>query len=1169
MNLHDIFAKAVDRPIEGVIKADDLAGLKLEVEEYVFTNEISKRLGAFLEAYTDYQGANGVWISGFFGSGKSHLLKMLALLLENYALDGKPVLEFFLPKCGDDAMLQGDMRRAVAIPSKSILFNIDQKADTISKTEIDAVLSVFVKVFNEMQGYYGKQGYVAQFERDLDDRRLLDSFKQAYGEIAGQAWEQGREQIILEKQNISEAYARISGSSQEAALGIIDKYRADYKLSIEDFAELVNAYIKKQEPGFRLNFFVDEVGQYIADNVKLMTNLQTIAESLATKCQGRAWLVVTAQEDMNAVLGEFGKQQSNDFTKIQARFKTRMKLTSANVDEVIQKRLLKKNATGESYLARLYGEERNNFGTLFDFADGSVTYRNFRDEQHFIDSYPFIPYQFTLFQSAIENLSKQSAFEGRHSSVGERSMLGVFQQVVVEIAAPNLGQNLGQLATFDLMFEGIRTVLKAQNQRSILNAEQHLADDFAVQILKALFLVKYVKEFKATPRNIRVLMFDRFDEDLPALSRKIEAALNLLEQQTYIQQNGEAYEFLTDEEKDIEQEIKTTDVDDSEVVRTLEDILFADIIKDRKIRYEATGQDFPFTKKMDDHQIGREQELAIHFITPFHEHVDHISILQANSLGRAELMLVMPPDDRLVRDLNLYKKTEKYIRQNLSTTQQETVRRILSDKSFQNKTRLGNIKTRSNDLIAKATILVSGEEAEIGSADPRSRIILGFTELVVKTYPHLKMLRNVSYNENDITNYLDMTQSSLFGGEGNDFSEAEQEILAFIQANNRAGVRTTLKSLETNFGKRPYGWYLAAIQCVLAKLCGRGKVEVRSDGNLLENQSLERALKNTHGFPNVILEPQIDFTASQVRNLKDFYSDFFDRPPAATEARALGKETGEAFKTVVNELEVLAVQSGRYPFLSALDEPLSALRDFVGKPYTFFLTELGQYEDPLLDQKEEVLDPVRRFMSGANKSIYDEARDFTGKQEPNFTALNSAQPERLRAILIDPNCYKGNQMQQARSLTDELKVEIEALVQQEQTRAIATIDQLQTGLHGLDEYVKLPDDKKAGLEPPFDTIRREINRQTLVAVIRDSLNRFKQQDYSRLLTQISGWAQQEQDGSGTKGIAEPRGEYVIQNRLQVSFFKPYLADETDVDQYLAQLKEAMLAAINEGKRIQI
>jgi hypothetical protein len=495
-----------------------------------------------------------------------------------------------------------------------------------------------------------------------------------------------------------------------------------------------------------------------------------------------------------------------------------MKLTSANVDEVIQKRLLKKNATGESYLTRLYGEERNNFGTLFDFADGSISYRNFRDQQHFIDSYPFIPYQFTLFQSAIENLSKQNAFEGQHSSVGERSMLGVFQQVAIEIA----NQDLGQLATFDLMFEGIRTVLKSQIQPSILKAEQHLQDDFAVQVLKALFLVKYVNEFKATPRNIRVLMHNRFDKDLPELRRKIEAALNLLEQQTYIQRNGEEYEFLTDEEKDIEEAIKNTEVDTGEFIQTLEDILFTDIIKDRKIRYDVTGQDFPFTKKLDDRLIGHERELAIHFITPFHENVDHISILQANSLGRAELTIVMPADDRLVRDLTLHKKTEKYIRQNQSTTQQDTVRRILSDKSFQNKTRLGNIRTRTNELIAKAKILVSGEEAEIGSADPRSRIVLGFTELVVKTYPNLRMLRTVTYHENDIGKYLDLAQNSpLIGGDGDDYSEAEGEMLAFIQSNNRNGVRTTMKGLETHFSKRPYGWYLAAIQCILAKLCGR------------------------------------------------------------------------------------------------------------------------------------------------------------------------------------------------------------------------------------------------------------------------------------------------------------------------------------------------------------
>src|SRR5574338_1541075 len=98
MKLKEIFEKPIDRSIEGVIKADDLASLKLEVEEYVITNEVSKRLEELFGVYNDYGGANGVWISGFFGSGKSHLLKMLALLLENNPVDdGKTTLDYFLP----------------------------------------------------------------------------------------------------------------------------------------------------------------------------------------------------------------------------------------------------------------------------------------------------------------------------------------------------------------------------------------------------------------------------------------------------------------------------------------------------------------------------------------------------------------------------------------------------------------------------------------------------------------------------------------------------------------------------------------------------------------------------------------------------------------------------------------------------------------------------------------------------------------------------------------------------------------------------------------------------------------------------------------------------------------------------------------------------------------
>lgn len=783
MTLKTIFNKPVDRPIEGVIKADDEASLRLEIEEYVLTNEVEKRLESFLDAYNNYEGANGVWVSGFFGSGKSHLLKMLALLLENRQIDGASALDLFLPKCGDNEILRGDLKRAVAIPSKSILFNIDQKADVISKTQIDALLAVFVKVFDEMCGYYGKQGHIAQFERDLDSRGLYDKFKSAYESTAGRTWQKGREQALLEGKSIAKAYAHATGGDEASAMGILDKYRSQYRVSIEDFAEQVHAYIERQSPDFRLNFFVDEVGQYIAENIKLMTNLQTIAESMATKCRGRAWVIVTAQEDMGTVVGEMGKQQGNDFSKIQARFANRMKLTSADVAEVIQKRLLMKTEEGVRLLSDIYYAQSNNFKTLFDFADGSQTYRNYQDRDHFIHSYPFIPYQFALFQSAIQNLSQHNAFEGKHSSVGERSMLGVFQQVAIQIG----GHEIGQLATFDLMFEGIRSALKSNIQRAIIQAENHLDGPFAIRLLKTLFLVKYVKEFKPTVRNLCVLMLDGFNQDLPALRKRVEEALSLLEQQTYVQRNGDLYEYLTDEEKDVEQEIKNTEVESSDVAAELEKIVFDHVIKHRKIRYDENGQDYPFSRKLDDRLHGREYELAIHVISPFHENAESESILQLQNTGRDELLVLLPADERLVRDILMYKRTEKYIRQNISITQQEAVKRILTDKGFQNRQRYAELLQRVHSLMGKAKLFVAGADIEIGSEDAQTRVLRGFHELISRAYPNLRMLRGITYTENDIAKCLKHSQHGLFGNDVTHLAESEQELLAFIQSNNRGG----------------------------------------------------------------------------------------------------------------------------------------------------------------------------------------------------------------------------------------------------------------------------------------------------------------------------------------------------------------------------------------------
>ena len=728
--LREIFEKPVDRAIEGVIKADDDASLQVEIEEYVLTNEIEKQLEKFLDAYNNYEAANGVWISGFFGSGKSHLLKILALLLENRDAGGSPAYELFKQKCAHNEILAADLRKAVGIPSKSILFNIDQKADVITKEQVDALLSVFQKVFDEMCGYYGKQPHIAQFERDLDSRGVLGKFRTAYQAVAGKPWERGREQALLEGANVAEAYAQATGATLPEGQGILTRYRQDFRSSIEDFADKVKTYIDEQPKGFRLNFFVDEVGQYIADNVKLMTNLQTIAESLNTKCRGRAWIIVTAQQDMDAVIGDLSQRQENDFSKIQARFAKRMPLNSADVAEVIQKRLLKKTSGGIAELSELYHREANNLRTLFDFADGSIQLKNFRDRDHFIHSYPFVAYQYDLFQMAIQNLSLHNAFEGKHSSVGERSMLGVFQEVAIRLA----DDPVGGIATFDQMFEGIRTALKSSVQQSILIAERNVDDEFATRILKALFLVKYIKGFKATPRNIAVLMLDRFDVDLTKHKRRVEDALSLLEQNSYIQRNGELFEFLTDEEKDVEQEIKAVGVDNDEIAKVLEELVFDGVIKSRKLRYEASSHDYSYARFLDDRLLGRDYELAINVITPFHDQNGNVDAVALRTMSKDELAVVLKADDRFMKDVIMYERTKKYVRQTRSDAQSSSVRQIIQAKGEQNGGRYRDLVQKARSLVAEARLFVRGEEIEV-RARAQARIAGAFQTLSTRSIP--------------------------------------------------------------------------------------------------------------------------------------------------------------------------------------------------------------------------------------------------------------------------------------------------------------------------------------------------------------------------------------------------------------------------------------------------
>jgi hypothetical protein len=1160
LHLNAIFTKDVQRPIEGVIKADDVAHLGTEVEEYVLTNEAASSLEHLLEAYTDYTNANGVWISGFFGSGKSHLLKMLAHLLGD--VDGQDfprerVSTSFRDKA-PDAFLLGLLDKADRIPAKSLLFNIDQKATLITKDQSDALLKVFMKVFDESRGYFGNQGHVARFERDLDNRGQYESFKDAYQRISGRPWTQGREEGVLEEGNVARAYAEVSGHADQAPENILAKYRAEYSVSIEDFADEVANWLDKQEQGFRLNFFVDEVGQFIGTNTHLMLNLQTIAESLNTKCQGRAWVLVTSQEDMDKVVGDRTKQQGSDFSKIQARFATRVKLTSADVEEVIRKRLLEKNDAGRSALSAIYADQSANFKTLFDFVDGAKTYRNYVDEDQFTGTYPFVSYQFPLFQAAIEGISDHNVFEGRNSSVGERSMLGVVQQVAKDIG--NI--EVGRLATFDEMFAGIRSSLKSAAQRAIDVAERHLDDKLAVRLLKALFLVKYVEGFKATPRNLTVLVYDQFGLDLPALSKRVKEALALLETQSYVQRNGEVYEYLTDDEKRIEEEIKNVDIDTAEVNSRLFKILSGDVLRVRKIRYAKNGQDFGFGYKLDDQVQGPQQELTVHFISPEYEY--DAEQIRMHGAGRDELRVILGRDDRIMSDLRLLIKTDKYTKRKRSASLSPVEDQILNAKATLNTEREKELTERLKRAVGSADLVVNAVAVESSSQDPVQRVTDGFQQLIGHTYTQLRLLGGTVYSEQRVAEFADPDQPGLVDDASlSTLAVPGDEVFALVTRREGLAEQVTVRTILEHFQAKPYGWDLWSTVAVIAWLSANAKVTLSADGSTLKRSEIARTLRNTQKHPHTVVTVQKTFEPRKVASFRKFCMDFFDEPNPPKDPLELARHGSDKLAGSLSELRALAA-GARYPFLSLLDEPVALLEQATGKTDEWYLTDFA-LGDELLEAKEDVIDPIRGFFAGGQKAVYDEARDMLVANASNLEYLTEGSDTEVRRMLADPAVFRGNRTTQLKRAADALREQIHAELGARRAAAIEMVEARKAEIIARDDFANAAEDAKQDAVRAIEDLVQRLGNLPEIAVIQVRMDEFERTTYPALLDRLAESASTVDDDIDTPSPA--RQTVSVKTITVPGVHGRVLEDSEDVDRYLAALRSALLATIDDGKRI--
>ena len=922
----------------------------------------------------------------------------------------------------------------------------------------------------------------------------------------------------------------------------------------------MKAWIDKQEPGFRLNFFVDEVGQFIADDVKLMLNLQTIAESLNTKCKGQSWVFVTSQEDMDKVIGDRTRQQGNDFSKIQARFSAKVKLTSQDVEEVISKRLLEKNDAGAAELMAIHVKEGANFKTIFDFVDGAKTYRNYVDGGRFISTYPFVTYQIPMFQAAIEGLSDHNMFEGKNSSVGERSMLGVVQEVAKRIG----DEQVGYLATFDQMFAGISAALKSAAQSAILQAEKHLPDPgsdvtiLANRLLKALFLVKYVDTFKATPRNLTVLVYDRFGLDLKALGKQVQEALNLLETQSYVQRNGNVYEYLTNEEQEIEKEIKAVDVDSSEVSSKLFKYLSSDILKTNKLKYAKNGQDFPFGYKLDDIVQGNQRELTIHFITPETNYTD--TEIAAQSMGKDELRVFLGRDKRLLADLRLLLKTEKYTKQRTNSGATPSMQAILQSKQVLNADREKELIERLRQAVGKSQLIINAAEITSSSQDAVTRVTDGFQELVNRTYTNLGLLGGKIYPEQQVAGAVQNDQG-LFGAENlTVLSSPGTEMESWIISQTNLGEQVTVKKIVDRFESKPYGWDLGSIEVVLGWLVGNGKVALTVDANPVVRTEAAALIRNTGKQQHTVVAPQKAYDATKVAAFKKFCTDFFDEgavPSDPTELARFGKDKLAAKRDELNAL----VSTSRYPFVSQLSGVVTLLDQVVGKPVDWYLSDFDK-ADELIEAKEDLVDPIKSFLNGQQAKIFDEAQALLSGNTGNLGYLPAGSADPVKTLLSDPQRLPRQQDEPAQSCGRH----VARADRRRRLRQARRGDRSDRGTQGRGARQRLLRQRHLRCAGERDPAHRPDPRAARRRELRSrSSSRWARPSSRPTTRSCSVDLVASQQGGGNGG--PPPKQMVSVKTIQVSGVSGVLESEADVDSYLAALRTALVETLNDGKRI--
>jgi hypothetical protein len=996
--LRDLFVYDLDRVIPPVAKVSDTDAVTVATElgEYVPTRSIEEGLARFLEVYADSRLAPtdriGVWISGFFGSGKSHFAKILSYLLTNPTLStdadiaehirGRSAQAVFLDRLGVSsrrAEIEALLHRIGMLDSQVIMLNIKAEQDQAQQDE--GITQILHRVYLAHRGL-STDPSVARLELELIERDLYEAFKGEVLKQTGNPWEDERDDVFFVESAVVaalQAVAPESYTTREEARDAFRRLREVPTLTIKDLTRQLGAYVDQlaaqgdPERPPHLVFIVDEIGQFVGDDSQKLLELQSIAEEFGIGGKGKLWLIVTAQAKLDAVIA--GVQRVRDsFGKIGDRFDTRLALTSDDVEQVLEERILKKKAERVAEIERYYQDHAGLLTGLAALPGISHDLPSMTNDG-FVFNTPFLPYHPPLIQAIFEQV-KSSTATGFQMTSEARSMIGMAQGVLQNKDNGFLNGQLGRLVSLDMVYDQIAVDLQTQDRREIDRLPDQLPAYRLLdgRVLKALYLLQAVPWIAITTDTLAHALIREVETAPSTLKSEVAASLTRLRDARYVvTREDDTWEFLTGAKKGFEEELAGTRVRQIDLRRAARTALSEMLRPIGSLNYRSGLRSFDVAVKGDEEEFKTGEGMFLEIYSPLHQELDpdfsmdDLEQIQSFSHPDTVYWIGAPePELRslLSRQISLDTVLRKWQDKAAKTDED---REIIREKSNELAALSNKIESTLRGSLINGTLIWNGRSEELDGRTTTLNPIFNrvMAEVVPQVYPRFEMaaVKPVDQNIEAALTVAPYALASvgagldLFDEDGhlNQHSAVVDEVRRELERRHNQGLDMTGKALEEHFAGGEYGWHPTNVRLIFAAMFRAGLISMRESGVRYTDYTAlaAQAVFKTRPFRRalIIYDPDVPVEPGELRRAQSELRVLFDKLPKEETANVIAGQIREALSEWDSRTErlILQLRPAGYP----VPEALTTAHELVGQVTRFgnpgqvvkaFLEHLGAIE---------------------------------------------------------------------------------------------------------------------------------------------------------------------------------------------------------------------------------